>query len=133
MAVTPHHLRRYVIERESGRVPHPEWCFYEASIGAWIRADKATAKRHQHYRRIRKSGQHWCDVMGHRTSVADDVVLQTYFLTVDPDGWSRLAAAVREHPRRCLREWAASGMRIISAVTDDPAANVSGNDRALTG
>lgn len=118
MTVQPHVLRRYVIERASGRTPRYEWAFYSADLGAWIRTDEMTARRHAHRQRIRIEGLPWCEVLGHQTSVADDMPLQMYFLTLDQDDWPRLAAVAREHPKRCLREWRASGARIIAAVSD---------------
>lgn len=123
MTVAPHILRRYVIERASGRTPRPEWSYYAADVGAWIRTDETTARRHEHHQRIRIEGRPWCDVLGHRTDVADDMPLQIFFLTIDPeDGWSRLAAVAREHPARCLKEWTASGRRIMAAVSPETAA-----------
>jgi len=137
MTVAPHILRRYVIERASGQTPRAEWAYYAADIGAWIRADEASARHHEHYRRIRKARLPWCDVLGHQTSVADDVALQIYFMTLDQDDWPRLAAAVRERPGRCLKEWTASGARIIAAVSDlatsDATSAASGNDGPLAG
>lgn len=121
MTVAPHHLRRYIIERASGRTPRPEFAFYAPDVGAWLRCDETTARRHEHHRRIRVEGLPWCDVLGHQTSVADDEALQVFFLTVAPDDWSQLAAAVREHSKRCLRDWIAAGSRIIAAVDPDVA------------
>lgn len=120
MTVVTHLLRRYVIDRAAGRTPHPEWAFYAPDVGAWVLADEAAARQHEHHRRIRQAGRSWCEVMGHRTGVHDDEVLQIYFLTVAPDEWSRLALAVMRAPRRCLREWRAAGARLIVAV--DPSA-----------
>lgn len=123
MSVRPHILRRYVIERASGRTPRPEWSYYAQDLGAWIRTDEMTARRHQYHQRIRTEGRPWCEVLGHQTSVAEDLPLQLYFMTIDPeDGWSRLAAVAREHPARCLREWQAAGRRIMAAVTPEMAA-----------
>jgi len=133
MTVQPHILRRYVIERASGRVPRHEFAFYAADIGAWIRCDETTAKRHKHHRRVRKDGLPWCDTLGHCTDVADDEALQVFFLTVAPEDWSQLAAVVREHPKRCLLEWKASGARIINAVSSDSASAVSGAPGPLSG
>lgn len=122
MIVAPHILRRYVIERASGRTPRAEWSYYAADIGAWIRTDEMTARRHEHHQRIRIEGLPWCEVLGHRTDVADDLPLQVFFLTIDlEDGWSRLVAAVREHPKRCLQDWRASGARIMAAVAPEQA------------
>lgn len=129
----PHHLRRYVVEKACGRTPRAEWAFYESSIGAWIRCDEMTARRHEHHRRIRIEGQPWCDVLGHRTDVRDDEALQMFFLTIDPEGWPQLAAAVREHSTRCLREWTATGKRIIAAVSDVATSAVSGTPGPLAG
>jgi hypothetical protein len=122
MTVAPHVLRRYVIERASGRAPRHEWSYYAADIGAWIRTDEMTARRHEHHQRIRVEGLPWCEVLGHRTDVRDDLALQLYFMTVDPEDWHRLELAVRSHPKRCLREWSASGKRIMAAVTGETAA-----------
>lgn len=134
MSVQHHILRRYVIERASGRRPRAEWAFYASDLGAWIRADEMTARRHEHHQRIRVDGLPWCDVLGHRTDVRDDLALQTYFLTIDPDdGWSRLAAAVREHPKRCLREWSTAGSRIIAAVSPETAPPVPDTPSPLDG
>ncbi|MGB3486514.1 MAG: hypothetical protein WBA62_00280 [Xanthobacteraceae bacterium] len=129
----PHHLRRYVIEKAAGRTPRAEWALYEPSVGAWIRCDETTARRHGHHRRIRTEGLPWCDVLGHRTDVRDDEALQIFFLTVDPEGWPQLVAAVREHSTRCLREWTATGTRIIAAVSDVTTSAVSGTPGPLSG
>jgi hypothetical protein len=59
--------------------------------------------------------------------------LQIFFLTVDPEGWPQLAAAVRDHPTRCLREWSATGTRIIAAVSDVTTSAVSGTLGPLSG
>ncbi|WP_316232940.1 hypothetical protein [Bradyrhizobium sp. SZCCHNPS2010] len=118
MTIEPHTLRRYVIERASGRTPRHEYAFYEPRLGVWIRCDEMTARRHEHHRRIRIEGRPWCEVMGLQTAVADDFPLQTYFLTITPDDWPHLAVAVHEHPARCLRDWRDAGSRIIAAVSD---------------
>lgn len=118
MTVAPHLLRRFIIEKASGRTPRPEWAFYEPTLGAWIRTDETTARRHEHHQRIRIEGRAWCDVLGHQTSVADDLALQVFFLTLSGDDWPRLAAVAREHPARCLKEWTTSGKKIIAAVSD---------------
>jgi hypothetical protein len=117
MTVKPHVLRRYVIDRSAGRTPRQEWEYYAPDIGAWIRADETTAYRHDHHRRIRVDGLPWCGVLGRRTDVADDLPLQTYFLTVPHDEWSRLAVEVAQRPKRCLMDWRAAGARIIAAVS----------------
>ncbi len=123
MTVQPHILRRYVIERASGRTPRHEWAYYEPDLAVWIRTDETSARRHDHHQRIRTDGRPWCEVLGHQTDVRDDLALQVFFMAIDPeDGWSRLAAAVREHPSRCLREWSASGKRIVAAVSPETAA-----------
>lgn len=124
MTVAPHTLRRYVIDRAAGRIPRPEWSYYAADIGAWIRADETTARRYEHYRRVRMEGHPWCDVLGHRTDVADDTALQMFFLTIPGDDWSRLAIQVMQHPTRCLESWRAAGALILAAV--DPDASASG-------
>ena len=116
MTLPPHLLRRYVIDRAAGRSPHAEWCFLASDIGAWVLADETVARRHENHRRIRQEGRPWCDVLGHRTAVRDDFVLQIYFLTISNDGWSRLATAVMRRPRRCLDDWRAAGARLIDAV-----------------
>lgn len=116
MTVQLHHLRRYVIDRASGQTPRHEFAFFAPGVGAWIRADEITARRHEYWRRIRIKGRDWCDVLGHQTSVRDDVALQTFFMTFALDDWPSLAAAVREHPARCLRDWRTAGSRIIAAV-----------------
>lgn len=121
MTVAPHTLRRYVIDRATGRTPHAEWSYYSPDIGAWILVSETTARQHEYHRRVRIEGQPWCDVLGHRTAVADDTALQTFFLTITPDGWHRLAIDVAQHPKRCLREWRAAGARIIAAVDPDAA------------
>lgn len=118
MTVAPHVLRRYIVERASGRTPRHEWVFYSADLGAWIRTDKTSARRHKHHQRIRVEGRPWCDVLGHRTDVADDLPLQLYFMTIDPEDWRGLEIAVRAHPKRCLLNWRASGKRIMAAVSD---------------
>lgn len=134
MTVQPHILRRYIIEKASGRTPRAEWSYYADDLGAWIRTDEMTARRHEHHHRIRVDGLPWCEVLGHQTDVRDDLALQTYFLTIDPEGgWSRLAAAVREHPKRCLREWTNSGKRIISAVSPETAPPVPDTPSPLDG
>lgn len=117
MTVAPHLLRRYVIDRASGRSPRPEWSYYSPDIGAWLRADEATARRHEHHRRVRQEGRRWCNVLGHRTDVADDEALQVYFLTIPSGDWPRLSIAVMRRPSRCLLEWRAAGTRIISTVS----------------
>lgn len=124
MNVVPHVLRRYVIDRASGRSPRAEWSYYSPDIGAWVRADEPAARRHEDHRRNRQGGRPWCDVLGHRIDVADDIALQLFFLTILPDDWRRLAIAVAQHPTRCLREWRASGHRLMVAV--DPSATPSG-------
>lgn len=117
MTVQPHILRRYVIERASGRAPRHEFAFYAPDLGAWIRCDETTARRHEHHQRVRKDGLPWCNTLGHCTDVADDHTLQVYFLTLAPDDWTRLASAVCRYPKRCLRDWSAAGARIIAAVS----------------
>ena len=133
MTVAPHVLRRYVIERASGRTPRHEWAFYAPDIGAWVRTDEMTARRHEHRQRIRVEGRPWCDVLGHQTSVADDMPLQIFFMTLSGDDWPRLAAGAREHPARCLREWQTAGRRIMAAVTPEMAAPVSETPGPLDG
>ncbi|WP_264076584.1 hypothetical protein [Rhodopseudomonas palustris] len=112
-----------MIDRAAGRTPRPEWSYYSPDIGAWLYADEPSARRHEHHQRIRVDGLPWCDVLGHRTDVADDLALQTYFMTIEPDGWPRLAIDVAQHPKRCLREWRAGGALIISAVDLDASAS----------
>ncbi|RED25784.1 hypothetical protein BJ123_13017 [Rhodopseudomonas thermotolerans] len=124
MTVAPHMLRRYIVDRASGRMPRSEWTYYAPEAAAWIRADERTARRHEHHRRVRIDGLAWCDVLGHRTVVADDAALQAYFLTITPDDWQRLAIDVSEHPTRCLREWRAAGALILATV--DPETEASG-------
>lgn len=124
MTVAPHVLRRYVVERASGRTPRAEWSYYAPDLGAWVRTDETMARRHEHHRRIRVEGRPWCNVLGHQTSVVDDMPLQVFFLTLDQDDWPRLAAVAREHPKRCLREWQAAGRRIMAAVAPETAAPV---------
>lgn len=123
MTVAPHTLRRYVLNCAAGRTPRSEWAYYESDIGAWLLADKSAARRHEHHRRVRVDGRPWCDVLGHRTDVADDLPLQTFFLTISPDDWSRLAIEVTQRPKRCLKDWRAAGARIIAAVDPDAAAS----------
>lgn len=125
MTISPHLLRRYVIDRAAGRAPHAEWSYLSQDIGAWILADETSARQHEHHRRVRKRGQSWCDVLGHCTVVRDDIDLQMYFATIAVDEWSRLAIDVMRRPSRCLRDWRASGSRIIAAV-DPTAASPSG-------
>lgn len=124
MTIAPHVIRRYVIDRACGRMPRKEWEFCASDIGAWIRADETTARQHEHHRRVRTEGQPWCDVLGHRTAVRDDLALQVYFETIPHDDWPRVAIAVMRRPTRCLRDWRAAGARIIAAV--DPGAGPSG-------
>lgn len=133
MTAAPHVIRRYVIERANGRTPRHEWAFYAADIGAWIRTDETSARRHEHHQRIRVEGRPWCDVLGHRTDVRDDEALQIFFMTVDPEDWHRLEIAVRDHPKRCLREWTASGTRIMAAVAPEAAAVVPETPGPLDG
>lgn len=133
MTVQPHILRRYVIERASGRTPRPEFAFYAPDIGVWVRTDETTARRHEHHRRVRKDGLPWCNTLGHCTDVADDEALQVFFLTVAPEDWSQLATAVRQHPERCLRDWCASGARIIAAVSGTTTPVGSGRPGPLSG
>jgi hypothetical protein len=116
MTVTPHLLRRYVLDRAAGRSPHKEWTYLAPEIGAWVLVDQAGAQNHEPRRRIRQEGRAWCDVLGHRTAVRDDIALQAYFLTMFPDEWSRLALAVMRRPKTCLGTWRASGMRLIASV-----------------
>jgi hypothetical protein len=62
------------------------------------------------------------------------MALQIFFLTIDPDdGWRRLEIAVREHPKRCLRDWRASGSRIMAAVTPGTTAAVPDTPGPLDG
>ena len=134
MLVAPHVLRRYVIERAAGRSPRHEWAYYAADIGAWIRADETSARRHEYHQRIRIEGLPWCDVLGHRTDVRDDIALQLYFMTmIDSDDWHRLEIAVRGYPKRSLREWRASGARIMAAVSPETAAPVPDTPGPLDG
>jgi len=133
MAVQPHVLRRYILERANGRSPRHEWAYYAPDLAAWIRTDGMTARRHEHHQRIRVEGRPWCHVLGHQTSVADDIPLQMYFLTLDQDDWPRLAAVAREYPKRCLREWQAAGRRIMAAVTPETAAPVPDTPGPLDG
>jgi hypothetical protein len=130
MGAQPHVLRRYVIERASGRAPRDEWAYYAANLGAWIRTNEMTARRHEHHRRIRTEGLPWCNVLGHQTDVHDDEALQIFFMTVSREDWPRLAAAIRERPARCLRDWTSSGKLIMAAVTPEtagPLPNVPGS------
>jgi hypothetical protein len=122
MTVAPHLLRRYVIDRAAGRMPHLEWSFLAPDVGAWVLADHATAQRHEHHRRVRQDGRPWCEVLGHRTEVRDDQALQVYFLTIAQDEWSGLALAAMRAPTRCQREWRAAGERLIAAVDLEMAA-----------
>jgi len=131
MKVLPHQLRRYVIDKAAGRSPRHEWQYFDASMNAWYRADEGRARSHEHFRRSRQDGHGWCDVLGHRTSVADDLELQAFFLTIAEDEWPRLATAVRRCAVRCLREWRASGARIIASV--DPASSSPSGQGALAG
>ncbi|WP_205502498.1 hypothetical protein [Rhodopseudomonas sp. BR0G17] len=131
--VAPHVLRRYVIDRASGRSPRHEWAFYAEDLGAWILADEMTARRHEHHKRIRVEGREWCDILGHRADVRDDMPLQVFFLTIDPEDWRRLEIAVRQAPKRCLRDWRASGARIMAAVTPETAAPVPETPGPLDG
>jgi hypothetical protein len=134
MTVQPHILRRYVIEKANGRTPRHEWAFYATDLGAWIRTDETSARRHEHHQRIRTEGRPWCDVLGHQTSVADDEMLQIYFLTIDdPEDGHRLEIAVRSHPARCLKERSASGKRIVAAVAPETAAVVPDTPGPLDG
>lgn len=134
MTVAPHTLRRYIIERANGRTPRHEWAFYSSDLGAWIRTDEMTARRHEHHQRIRVEGLPWCDVLGHQTSVRNDEALQIYFLTIDdPEDWRRLEIAVRDHLKRCLRDWRASGTRIMAAVSPETAAPVPDTPGPLDG
>lgn len=133
MTVAPHVLRRYVIDRASGRSPRSEWSYHSPDIGAWILSDEATARRHEHHRRIRMDGLPWCDILGHRTDVADDETLQIYFLTVASDGWSSHAIAVMRAPKRCLREWRSAGSRIIAAVNPEAAPSAMAGSGPLSG
>lgn len=59
--------------------------------------------------------------------------LQIFFMTLSGDDWPRLAAVAREHPKRCLREWQASGKRIMAAVAPETAAPVPDVPGALDG
>jgi hypothetical protein len=113
-------LRRYVIERTVGRVPAAEWARYEPTIGGWLYCDERSARTAQHRRRLRRPGALWCPVLGNRIEIAQDRALQADFETVDVDGWSRLAAAVRARPSDCLRRWREAGRRIIAAMAADP-------------
>lgn len=119
MTVQPHVLRRYVIERANGRTPRHEWEFYAADISAWIGTDETSARRHEHHHRIRVEGRQWCDVLGHRTDVAED--------------WHHLEIAGREHPKRCLRNWSASRKRIMAAVASETAAVIPATPGPLDG
>lgn len=131
MIVAPHILRRYVIAKASGRTPRAEWAYYAPDIGAWVRADETSARSHEHHHRIRKAGLPWCDALGHRTDIYDNLALQVYFLTVNLEDWPRHAAAVRKLPKRCLCDWTATGSRIIAAVMPDVAPVVSRSDGLL--
>lgn len=122
MMVAPHLLRRYVIDRAAGRSPRLEWAFLAPDVGGWVLADQATARSHEHHRRVRQDGRPWCEVLGHRTEVRDDQALQVYFLTIASDEWSRLALAVMRAPTRYLREWRVAGERLIAAIDQDTAA-----------
>jgi hypothetical protein len=133
MTVAPHMLRRYVIDRAAGRSPRQEWAYYESRLGVWIRCDKSVAERHEEQRRIRKDGLPWCPILGHCTDIRDDFDLQMHFLTVPQDDWPRMASTVRARPERCLKDWRASGTRIIAAVSIGPEAPVSGTPGPLAG
>lgn len=132
MTVKPHVLRRYVIEKASGRTPRPEWAYYAPDLDAWIRTDETSARCHEHHRRIRVGGREWCEILGHQTDVRDDFALQVYFLTLSGDDWPCFAAAVRESPGRCLREWTAAGTHIIATVMFDETSDSSGIRGQLT-
>jgi len=117
MTVTAPILRRYVIDRAAGRSPRPEWSFFDPDLGAWIRADEMTARQHEYSRRIRRTGEPWCEVLGARTDVSEDTALQGFFATLASEDWSRLALAVMRRPQACLKEWQAAGLRIVAAVS----------------
>lgn len=113
-------LRRYVIERAAGRVPAAEWVRYDSTLSAWLYCDEAAARASAHRRRLRRFGAPWCPVLGSRIGIAQDQALQAYFETVEVDGWSRLATAVRARPGDCLRRWRETGRRIIAAMAIHP-------------
>lgn len=115
-------LRRYIVARAAGRLM-PEWSYFIPQIvpglSAWVRADDRTAKRAEHWRRIRRSGAPWCLWLGNQLAIAEDTALQAFFLTVPEGAWGRMETAIRRSPLRCLRDWRANGHRLIEALQDD--------------
>jgi hypothetical protein len=62
------------------------------------------------------------------------MALQSFFMTmIDPEDWHRLEIAVRQAPKRCLRDWRASGARIMAAVSPETAAPVPDTPGPLDG
>lgn len=111
-------LRRYVLERASGRAPRKEFARYDSALGAWVRCDEAVAREALHWRRLRKPATPWCPILGPQTDIDHDDGLQAFFATVLEDGWQPLAAGVAKRPTACLREWRETGRRILDAVSD---------------
>lgn len=111
-------LRRYVIARCSGRHPCLEYVRYVAigKIGAWQRCDERTARESERWYRLRIPGRPWCPVLGTHVTIAQDDALQAYFQGQKDHDWVRLEQAVRRCPTRSLREWRASGRRLIAAA-----------------
>uniref|UniRef100_A0A9E8CSZ7 Uncharacterized protein n=1 Tax=Bosea sp. NBC_00436 TaxID=2969620 RepID=A0A9E8CSZ7_9HYPH len=84
--------------------------------GAWLRCDERAARISDRWKRMRVPGRPWCPVLGSTVDIAQDVMLQSYFATMDDTDWFRLEQQVRRHPRRCLSEWRAAGQRLIVAA-----------------
>jgi hypothetical protein len=126
-------LRRYVLERATGRVPRREFARYDVDLGVWIRCDEPVARDSEYWRRLRKPAHPWCDVLGCQTAIADDDALQAYFETIDPENWSSLAQAVRTNSSRCFRAWRDAGERILAAVSGTIAVGGGRSEGSLTG
>lgn len=126
-------LRRYVLERAAARVPRLEFARYDGDLGVWIRCNEAAARCSEHWRRLRKPAEPWCDVLGHQTLIADDDSLQAFFETVASENWPFLARAVQTGSNRCLRTWREVGNQIVAAVEGIPETKENRSKGRLSG
>lgn len=119
-------VARYV-ERRSMDRPLTGWVKLTQVIGndwaAWQIVTEAEAKAapaDAYAHRVRTPGQPWCPWLGPDVSVAADLTLQSYFVTVPDDQWSKLATAIRRDQRKTVAEWRETGARLLAAAAGAP-------------
>lgn len=127
MTVATDDAVRLYVERRAMDRPVTEWVRLAQFVGddwaAWmwvseVEAKSAPAEAFAH--RIRTPGQPWCRWLGPDVSVAADLTLQSYFVTVPDDQWSKLATAIRRDQRKTVAEWRETGARLLAAAAGAP-------------